>query len=136
MAGVHAIAGQSGGVQVDFIAQTAYNFAYTPADALTTYKIDSSGVVMADNLTNRQWLKRGAASQFEVNAAYNFSNVGSIFSGTLGAWLALSGSPTWAVKRTINVAGMLEVLLDMQVRRVSDSVVIATFTVTIDAEVI
>ena len=116
MAGVHAIAGQGGqgGAQVDFIDQIAYNFAYTPADALTTYKIDSSGVVMADNLINRQWLKRGASSDYQAYAAYNVNNLGTLFSGTLGSWLTLNTSPLWQVRRVLNVAGLAEVILDMR----------------------
>lgn len=141
MAGVHAIMGskKSSALAVYFAATNfIYLFAYTPTDVTTTFFITNAGTVTGSNLTPYNWLLSGLNSDYAVKAQYAASPgvPGVVSVGSIGVWEVLSTTRGWEITRTSNAAGISEVILDMQVRRVSDSVVIATFQVTIQAEVV
>lgn len=118
---------------VNFVNSTAYVAVPSPDDATTGYNVTGGGLVTGDGLSSYTWLLSGANSDFAINAELN---TGTVTSGAIGSWDVLSSTRSWTKVRTSNLAGLEEVILDMQVRRVSDSVVIAAWTVTIQAEVL
>ena len=135
MAGVHALMGskKASALSVNFTDSIAYNYAFTPTDVTTGYQIHSGGQVNPDGATPYTWLLGGLNSDFAVKAEIN---TGTVTTGTLSTWELLSTSRAWTKTRTLNLAGVAEVILDMQARRVSDSVVIDTWQVAIQAEVV
>lgn len=76
-----------------------------------------------------EWLLAGSASDFEVRATLNS---GTTPSGTLGSWVALSTTRTWELSAPSGQVRSCE--LTVEIRRASDSTVVATATITIDAD--
>jgi hypothetical protein len=99
------------------------------------YRINTNGfvyqVVNGVDTSLGQWVTPSSAGgNYEVFATVTS---GSVSSGTTGSWVATSGSPLWtrvaAISGTINT-----VVLSMQVRAVSTTTVLDTWTVTLEAE--
>jgi hypothetical protein len=77
-----------------------------------------------------QWVTpSSAAGNYEIFATIIS---GSVSAGTIGSWVATSGSPTWT--RVQPVVGTSIVELSMQVRAVGTTTVLDTWTVTLEAE--
>ena len=78
-----------------------------------------------------QWVTPSSAGgNYEVYATVTS---GSVSSGTTGSWVATSGSPLWT--RAAVISGTINtVVLSMQVRAVSTTTVLDTWTVTLEAE--
>jgi hypothetical protein len=77
-----------------------------------------------------QWVSPSSAGgNYEIFATIVS---GSVSSGTIGSWVATSGSPTWT--RNQVVVGSSIVVLSMQVRATGTGTVLDTWTVTLEAE--
>lgn len=111
--------------------------AVSPANATASFRMNSSGVAQsaptsgtyADEFT---WLTEGANSDFESRMT---TVSGSLTSGTAATWEALSTTRTWSRNRTSDVAGTTTYVGTLEIRRVSDSVVVASCTITLNATV-
>lgn len=92
-----------------------------------TIRLNSDGYVYhGDNAvytSQYQWLQTGLNSDFEAYC----TATGSI-SGTTGAWLALSSTRDWSVVDTLADGEEQSAILDISIRRVSDSVTVASAT--------
>lgn len=101
-----------------------------PANASCGLTVGNSGAATATGESPYTWLLSGVNSDYEIRADVTS---GSLSSGTTGSWLVLSTSRSWAVTRT--VIGTKTATMAVQIRRVSDSVVLTTATITITATV-
>ncbi len=119
-----------GGVSVSFDDQTPYASDTSPSDVTAGYTIRSDGTDEGDHLNT--WLLGGTNSDVEVRADIV---TGTVTTGTTGAWLIPTTNLTWSKSRTSNIAGISDVALAFQCRRVSDLAIIDTWNVTITAEV-
>lgn len=117
-------------VTVDIFNTSATDTEDDPTDATATYRLNSSGQGTRTGGANWTWLTAGNNSDVEVRATLNS---GALTSGTTGTWQNLSSTRTWTVTRTTVGTGTAN--LTIQIRRVSDSVVIDSATVTITATV-
>lgn len=78
-------------------------------------------------LFSGEWRLSGASSDYEARA----TTVSGTGTGTTGSWLLLSTSRSWTkIKAT---TGYAEWVLTMEIRRVSDSTVLDTATITLGA---
>lgn len=107
-----------------------------PANASATYTLDNNGTV-TKTLTSGttvlgSWItpNGSAGAAFECRATIVS---GSVSSGTTGSWLTLDTDRSWS--RTQGVLGTSTVVLTVEIRRVSTGDVLATATITIEAEV-
>lgn len=112
--------------------------AFGADDATVGVEVNSDGffkmnesIIGAESYANQfQWKLQGAAGDYEVRATLDS---GSLTSGTTGSWLACSTTRTWVRQRTAN--GTSSAQLTIEIRRVSDSVVVGTGVWTLDATV-
>lgn len=98
-------------------------------DSTASWSIGATGWVTAifGPVGNYQWVTNGTPSDYEVRATVNSGGVSSGSAAT-GSWLAMTSSRTW--QRTSPGSPSLTI----EIRRVSDSVVVASATVTITYE--
>lgn len=101
----------------------------TPTAATAQYVLNSSGQAQRiddDGTTNisGEWLVSGAASDYEVRATVNS---GSLTSGPTGSWESLGTTRTWTLTRAS--VGTSSCVLLVEIRRVSDSVVVTSATI-------
>lgn len=88
----------------------------------------SSGNVAAPSGT---WLLSGSGANFESRATVTS---GTLTSGTANTWEALSSNRSWSKTDSSSVgASPLTVTFTLEIRRVSDSVVVTSSTVTLSA---
>lgn len=126
--------------QVELAASYDYSQAVdNPTDASAGFRLASTGDILGAETSNispsflideGDWLVSGAASDYEVRATLDS---GALTSGTTGSWLALSTTRTWYCAQ--GGIGTKTADLTIEIRRASDSVVIATATVSLRAEV-
>lgn len=107
--------------------------ATPPADAVATYSLNSDGT----NGFGGEWLTGGTASNYEVQAV-QFSDdtvgTGTSVSGTLNTYMNLGTTRSWSASATNNGANTSRTwVLDLTIRRVSDSVVMDTARITLQA---
>lgn len=88
----------------------------------------ASGQVSGTGGATYTWLNTGVYTDYQVRATVNS---GSVSSGTTGSWL--TPGQTWS--RTRTVFGTSSVNLTLEIRRVSDSVVVASAVVSLEATV-
>lgn len=95
------------------------------------YFKENESIIGSESYPNLfQWKLQGAAGDYEVRATLDS---GTLTSGTTGSWLACSTTRTWVRTRTAN--GTSSAQLTIEIRRVSDSVVVGTGVWTLDATV-
>lgn len=82
----------------------------------------------ADGYYTNQWLTGGTPGNYEVYASTVSGTAGS---GTLGTWLSLDVSRAWSVARV--PTSWTTWVVQLQIRRKSDSVVMATASMTLTA---
>lgn len=111
----------------------------SPADARVGYRLTSSGLVEgsrgASILWNQDygtWRVLGTSSDYEVRATLNS---GTLTSGTTGSWLSLGTTRAWTVEVTTNGNALQTANLTIEIRRTSNSEVVATAGVAFSAEV-
>lgn len=109
-----------------------------PTDSEVRFRLNSSGVAQSYTTTDAaytdisgEWLASGLNSDFESRATLL---TGTLTSGTTGTWQVLSTSREWTVAFT-GANGNKECSFTLEIRRVSDSVVVATATITLRAVV-
>lgn len=107
----------------------------TSGGAFGTFSVNSTGDYGKSSSTSPSysslgtWLLSGTAADFEIYAS--FSGPGGTVSGSAtGVWLAMSTSRSWTVNVANNVASTKT--LNLQIRRVSDQVVIDTAAISFD----
>lgn len=122
--------GGGGGGAVNFSNESVFDSVIDPANASCGYTISGAGTWSGTGTAGGTWLVSGVAGDYEFRATVTS---GALTSGTTGTWIAAGNS--WTVTRT--VFGVSTAIVDFECRRVSDSVVIATwtidFTATVDA---
>lgn len=128
-------------VTITLTSQTGLNsivdFVSAGETAVASYQIASNGkvykIVGATTIEIEQWCTpTSAAGNYEVFATIT---AGSLSSGTTGAWLALSSNRTWTVtESTSGSTSFAE--LDMQIRKVGTTTVLATATINLEAGVL
>lgn len=105
----------------------------TGASHTGKYRINSSGVVEqaedSSYTTLETWLIGGTAADFEVRATVTS---GSLTSGSTGVWESLSTSREWTRLAINNTAQT--VVFTIEVRRVTDSVIVDTVSITINVD--
>ena len=116
------------------------NIVMAGETAIAVYQIASNGKVYktqgATTTEVEQWCTpTSEASNYEVYATLNSSAGGGLDSGTTGAWLSLNTNRTWAVYESTS-GNLSSVELGMQIRRIGTSTVLASATITLEAEVL
>lgn len=118
--------------------QTIVGGTVSPNDASALYEINTDGkVYQSVNAVPpsvvETWLLSGLSSDFEAMATVTS---GTLTSGSNGVWTSLgSGALAWTKVRTLNTEGSDTCVFTLSIRRVSDSVVVDTSTITLTAEV-
>ncbi len=129
----------SGGDVISLVGATEVAIDVAPATAgagyqLTSGGLEQSGIGTASSIpysTIGDWVTPTAnANLYEVRATLNS---GAVSSGPTGSWLALTSTRTWTVTRS--VIGTSNANLTIEVRRVSDSVVVGSALVDLTAEI-
>lgn len=78
-----------------------------------------------------EWQTSGANTDFECRMT---TTSGSLSGGTAGSWLAMTGDNTWTRQRAPASPGTTTYTGTLEIRRISDSVVVATSAVTLNAQ--
>lgn len=125
------VGGLSSGT-VSLSNSNVYNGGIAPANALASYSLNPSGQIVATGQPTTFWVAPQVGMElFEVRATLNS---GALSAGTTGTWLALNSIREWACAQT-EVQGIQSANLTIQIRRIGDSTILASATVTITAEV-
>lgn len=133
----HIIAA-AGGPRVTLDATYNPNaLAFSPGVATASFSLQDDGDIEASNSVNPpadigDWISPKAAA----GAAYEcrMSTVsGTLTSGTVGSWEALSTTRTWTKQRTIE--GTAQYVGTLEIRLAGSGAVVVTSTVTFDATV-
>lgn len=128
------MAGMGGGApRVNFVDQSV-DATNAGAGASAAYTVNSNGTdaqtVNGVTSTLSAWVSpTTAGANYEVFATVSS---GTLSSGTVGSWVATSTNPSWG--RIQNSIGASFVNLTMQVRAVSTTTVLDTWTVALTAE--
>jgi hypothetical protein len=118
------------GIVDDFVASFTVG-----VNATATYRLSSGGTISGTQGTNTivtlgTWLPSGVGADYEVKATLTPGT--DTPTGSLGAFVSLGVTKTWQLVST--GPGVLESELTIEIRRVSDSVVIQTAVITMQAE--
>jgi hypothetical protein len=128
--------GGGGGDTVQLIASTYYDDAPAPSDTYADVSVSSGKTVvgfpyLGAGSNNYPWLSgSGAASDYEVRM--------TVTSGTpsgpaAGSWHNLGTTRTWSVSNPAGLPRIVSAVFTLEIRRVSDSVVVAgPTTITLD----
>lgn len=112
------------------------SFTISPADSTAGFNLNSSGQrqqnVNGTTTNLGAWLTAGSASDYAARATINS---GTLTSGPTGTWDVLSTTRSWTKVNTNNSPSAPSVNLTIEIRRVSDSVVMAAATVILTATV-
>lgn len=120
---------------VDVVDFTDVNVIASGSGAQSAgYRIDTDGfdyqVVNGVDTLLSQWVSPASSGDdYEIFATLDS---GTLSSGTVGSWVATSGSPLWVRARP--TPGTSIANLTMQVRKVGSATVLDTWTVTLEAE--
>lgn len=110
----------------------------SPADASAQLNWNSAGnctrsINNAPATTLYSWLLAGAASDFQFMAS---GLTGTAPSGsTFNTWISGGTGVGWTLTRTSDTSGSTSCSFTLQIRRASDSVVVATATISLTATV-
>lgn len=119
------------GIVVEVPAGTYEDTAIDPDDAgvIINFATNGTGTVVTSAAPiDFTWLTGGSSSDFEIRWTNTF---GTPSTGTTGSWLPFNQS--WSVVRTS--VGTKTNTATVEIRRVSDSVVVASGSITITATV-
>ena len=121
------------GVQVNITDQSSDTAVISPSVALASYALNNTGSAsLSGTPIAGQWLVSGAASDYDVRATVVSGAVNGSSDPT-GTWLNLGTSRTWQRRQT--ALGFSSVSLLVEIRRVSDLVVVDSANITLTAEV-
>ena len=109
-------------------------FEFYPGAAYAGIRLTSAGAVETEETEAvwgnvDTWLTEGANTDFQCRWT---TTSGTLTSGTNGSWEALSSTRTWEKVRSTGV-GSSTVVGTLEIRRTSDSVVVASATVSLQA---
>jgi hypothetical protein len=106
--------------------------AISPATATATVTFDNTGAYTIGDDSGGSWMigLGGVAADYEIRWT---NTSGTLSTGTVGAWLNLGTSRSWDVSRS-GVGGK-SCTGTVEIRRASDSVVLATGSIAITATV-
>lgn len=119
--------------------KTATAQSVAPSGVTATYTLANTGVASysfwngSSNTTpaiSGEWLTVGTGADFECFCTLNS---GTLNSGTTGTWMALSTTRAWTCLFTSGSAGSNSASITVQLRRVSDSVVVSSATISLTA---
>lgn len=117
----------------------AFTLSPTPAWAYFSLLSDGTHTTSATGLSpttyDGEWMGiPGAFSggDFEVRVTQTGTVGAGTLTGTLGSWLALSSNRTWELTTTDN--SFCSRTFTVEIRRITDSFVVATATITLSAE--
>lgn len=126
----------AGGARVSISDVTVSDSTITPTNASAEYSLTSAGAIsqttiIGGTVSLGNWITpTGAAgAAYEVRAT-ELSN--PVSTGTVGSWLALNSTQSWS--RTRTVLGIIDCILQIEIRRASDGLVLDTATITLSAE--
>jgi hypothetical protein len=124
--------GKSAGATVNFIDVSV--IATSSGGASAGYRVNPNGFdyqsVNGTFTSLSQWVTpTSAGGNYEILATIVS---GSVSSGTIGSWVATSGTPLWV--RSQPTVGTSIVELSMQVRATGTGTVLDTWSVTLEAE--
>ncbi len=112
---------------------TASNTRVEPLNATATYALNADGSVSATGGSPAPWLvPQAGMTLFEARATVTS---GSLSSGTTGAWLALGGTDRIWQRNQIGVGSSSATVL-FEIRRIGDTTVLASASVSFFAEVL
>lgn len=117
--------------QVNIFDVTASASAVDPATALAVYELNSSGTGSATGFGTWSWLLSGLNSDYQVRATVTSGPTPT--GSPTASWLSLGTTRNWAL--TQSGVGSQTTYLTIEIRRVSDTVVIDTATAVITVEV-
>lgn len=131
---------RSGGVWIDLFGGVVNinNYldtvdATSPADSSITYALNNDKSITGPGGV---WLTGEAVGDYEVRATQvsdTGTGSGTSVSGTLNTWMNLGTSRAWSVFATANGNSSRRWVLTIEIRRVSDLVVVDTATIDIEA---
>lgn len=135
---LHLIIMALGGDAITISNLTASSDAISPTNATATYRLDTTGDISATQGSNTivdvgDWIspKGGASDSYEARATVTS---GSLTSGTAGSWLGLGTQRVWTLTQNSAGTGPATCVFTLEIRRASDSVVLDTATITLQAE--
>jgi hypothetical protein len=136
VSGITALLAGMGGAAVGTVSlptAVAYNAVLEGfGTASATYSLNSAGTYSSTGEAGGVWISpQVGMDQFEVRATLNS---GTLTSGTVGAWLSLGTTRSW--NNTSSTVPGQSANLTVQIRRIGDTAVLASATVTVTAEVI
>jgi hypothetical protein len=122
-------------ISANFVGGTSIS----PTDCTVTYALRNNGnisrVFNGAITTIGTWLTPGtSAANYEVMATLS-SGVSPTGGSGLGTWLSLASDQSWFLTNTLNGTFTRTCVLAVQIRRASDGVVMASASVTIEADV-
>lgn len=103
-----------------------------PADAIVSLTVANNGTltVAADGGTSYAWITGGAPAAYEVRVT---ATSGSMSSGTMATWLALSTTRSWTVERT--VIGTKTCIATVEIGLLGTATMLETGTITMSSSV-
>lgn len=125
--------------EASLTGQDITDTATDPDDAFTGYRINSNGKAQrketpAGSYTDiEDWLGVGTNSLYEVRGTLLSSSGTATRSGTLDVWLACTSTREWALEKA--AIGTSTWSIKIEIRRVSDGVIVASCTVNLESNV-
>ncbi len=121
---------------VDFVDDYGYGSLITPNNAEAFFATYNNGQKGISDAANSTWLLTGLAAECEIKAHVNSGTLKS-GSSSVDVWLSLNNATNvWRVERTSNLEGIDALQLNMEVRRIFDNLIIDTFVIDLEAEVL
>jgi len=123
------------GEVVNLATVNLFDQAISPANATTSYALNNNGTATTLGLGSGAitWLTGGSASSYEARMTVTS---GAFTSGdATGSWLNLGTSRFWTLTESFNGNVSQTVTGTIEIRRVSDSVVVASASVTMESSV-
>jgi hypothetical protein len=115
---------------VDIFTTSCDAIAFGAGTANANYVLNASGAGSGSGVTGWTWLLSGTAAAYEVFATLTS---GTLSSGTTGSWLPLNVTRSWS--RTRTGIGVSSAQVALQIRRVSDGLVLDNAQIVLNATV-
>ena len=132
------------GFRVGLTNTTVNDITVTPADCTAGFRLGADGKKYITNATGsgtfidaggNEWLFPNDALEADLYECFATVTSGSLTSGTAGSWLALTSNRDWTKVRTNDAAGTDTCIFTLDIRLIGTSTVLATATITLNAEV-
>jgi len=123
--------GSVGEGAVSLSNSNAYASDFAPATATATYTLGSDGSISSTGNPSAFWIDpQLGMPAFECRATLV---AGSITSGTVGSWLSLGTNRSWESTRSI--VGSQSGALDIEIRKIGTTTVLATARITVAVDI-